>query len=166
MDDIIGQRKGKRSVGYSTEKPKDADQILSEVMPEDLVKFGLIPEFIGRLLVVSVLKELTSPQLVEVLQETKNSLLKQYRKLFLLEGAELRFTKEAVKVIADQALTMKTGARALRSIMESVMLDVMYDLPVIEEPSEVVINAGVIRGTSKAKILQLPPKKSTLLNKT
>jgi ATP-dependent Clp protease ATP-binding subunit ClpX len=159
LDDIIGQRKGKRSVGYNHDKPKDPGEILSEVMPEDLVKFGLIPEFIGRLPVVSILHELTCPQLVEVLQNTKNSLLKQYRKMFMLEGAELRFTKEAVKAIADQALTMKTGARALRSIMESIMLDVMYDLPVMEEPSEVVINAGVVRGTSKAKILPLPQKK-------
>ena len=128
-------------------------------MPEDLVKFGLIPEFIGRLPVISILEELTRSQLVCVLEQTKNSLLKQYRKMFLLEGAELRFTREAITEIAEQALTMKTGARALRSIMESVMLDVMYDLPAMDEPVEVVINAGVIRGKSKAKIVRTQPKK-------
>ena len=160
LDDIIGSEKGKRSVGYNTEKPKkSAAEILADVMPEDLVKFGLIPEFIGRLPVISILQELTRPQLVCVLEQTKNSLLKQYRKMFMLEGAELRFTKEAITEIAEQALTMKTGARALRSIMESVMLDVMYDLPAIEEPVEVVINAGVLKGKSKAKINRLPQKK-------
>jgi ATP-dependent Clp protease ATP-binding subunit ClpX len=159
LDGIIGQRKGKRSVGYNTEKEKEPSEILSDVMPEDLVKFGLIPEFIGRLPVISILKELTRPQLVCVLEQTKNSLLKQYRKMFMLEGAELKFTKEAITAIAEQALTMKTGARALRSIMESVMLDVMYDLPTIDEPVEVIINAGVIRGKSKAKVISLGQKK-------
>lgn len=159
LDDIIGQRKGKRSVGYTSEEPKETSEILADVMPEDLVKFGLIPEFIGRLPVISILKELSRTQLVCVLEQTKNSLLKQYRKMFLLEGAELRFTKEAIITVAELALTMKTGARALRSIMESIMLDVMYDLPEIDTPVEVVINAGVIRGKAKAKIVPLEQKK-------
>ena len=93
--------------------PKDEIEILESVKPEDLVKYGLIPEFIGRLPVVSVLRELNSSELVRILNETKNSLLKQYRKLFLMEGAELRFTREAIQHIAEQALEMKTGARAL-----------------------------------------------------
>lgn len=159
LDGIIGQRKGKRSVGYSRVKIQSTSEILADVMPEDLVKFGLIPEFIGRLPVISILKELTRTQLICVLEQTKNSLLKQYRKMFMLEGAELRFTKEAITVIANQALTMKTGARALRSIMESVMLDVMYDLPALEEPVEVVVNAAVVRGKSRAKITPLPQTK-------
>jgi ATP-dependent Clp protease ATP-binding subunit ClpX len=159
LEGIIEQRKGKRSVGYNTAKKTETSEVLADVMPEDLVKFGLIPEFIGRLPVISILKELTSAQLISVLGQTKNSLLKQYRKMFMLEGAELRFTKEAISVIAEMALTMKTGARALRSIMESAMLDVMYDLPAFDEPVEVVINASVIRGKSKAKIVRLSPKK-------
>jgi ATP-dependent Clp protease ATP-binding subunit ClpX len=159
LDSIIDQRKGKRSVGYTNVEVKEPAEVLADVMPEDLVKFGLIPEFIGRLPVISILEELTRPQLVCVLEQTKNSLLKQYRKMFLLEGAELRFTREAITEIAEQALTMKTGARALRSIMESVMLDVMYDLPAIDDPVEVVINAGVIRGKSKAKVIRTQPKK-------
>jgi ATP-dependent Clp protease ATP-binding subunit ClpX len=159
IDNIIEQRKGKRSVGYSSTNTIDTKKILSDVMPEDLVRFGLIPEFIGRLPVISVLEELTRAQLVQVMQKTKNSLVKQYRKMFSMEGADLRFTKEAINEIADQALEMKTGARALRSIMEKIMLDVMYDLPTITEQVEVVINGGVVRGRSKAKIVSVPTQK-------
>ena len=155
LDLIIEQRTGTRTVGYNNEAPKDEIEILESVKPEDLVKYGLIPEFIGRLPVVSVLRELNSSELVRILNETKNSLLKQYRKLFLMEGAELRFTREAIQHIAEQALEMKTGARALRSIMENIMLDVMYDLPSIEDPVEVVINTGVVKGKSKAKVIPI-----------
>jgi ATP-dependent Clp protease ATP-binding subunit ClpX len=155
LDQIVEQRVGNRMLGYSADTPKDASTLLSEVRPEDLVKYGLIPEFIGRLPVVSVLEELTRNELVKILQETKNSLLKQYRKLFLMEGAHLHFTRDAIQAIADQAIEMKTGARALRSIMESIMLDIMYDLPSIEEPVKVVINAAVVKGKGKAKISPL-----------
>ena len=155
LDQIVEQRTGNRMLGYSAESPKEASELLAEVRPEDLVKYGLIPEFIGRLPVVSLLEELTRSELVKILKETKNSLLKQYRKLFLMEGANLHFTREAIQTIADRALEMKTGARALRSIMESIMLEIMYDLPAIEEPVKVVINAGVVKGKSKAKILPI-----------
>ena len=155
LDQIVEQRVGNRMLGYSADTPKDASTLLSEVRPEDLVKYGLIPEFIGRLPVVSVLEELTRNELVKILQETKNSLLKQYRKLFLMEGAHLHFTRDAIQAIADQAIEMKTGARALRSIMESIMLDIMYDLPSIEGPVKVVINAAVVKGKGKAKISPL-----------
>ena len=158
LDQIVEQRTGNRMLGYGSEAPKDAGELLSEVRPEDLVKYGLIPEFIGRLPVLSVLEELKRSELIKILKDTKNSLLKQYRKLFLMEGAQLHFTREAIQSIADQALEMKTGARALRSIMESIMLDVMYDLPAIEEPVKVVINAGVAKGKSKAKVTPLPSK--------
>ena len=161
LDQIIEQRIGNRMVGYTSEVPKDKGDLLSDVRPEDLVKYGLIPEFIGRLPIVSVLEELTQPELVRVLKETKNSLLKQYRKLFLMEGAELHFTREAILEICEHAIQMKTGARALRSIMENIMLDVMYDLPAIKEPSKVTISAAVVRGKGKAKVLPLnPPKKN------
>ena len=161
LDQIIEQRIGNRMVGYTSEVPKDKEDLLSDVRPEDLVKYGLIPEFIGRLPIVSVLEELTQPELVRVLKETKNSLLKQYRKLFLMEGAELHFTREAILEICEHAIQMKTGARALRSIMENIMLDVMYDLPSIKEPSKVTISAAVVRGKGKAKVLPLnPPKKN------
>ena len=158
LDQIVEQRTGNRMLGYGSEAPKDAGELLLEVRPEDLVKYGLIPEFIGRLPVLSVLEELKRSELIKILKDTKNSLLKQYRKLFLMEGAQLHFTREAIQSIADQALEMKTGARALRSIMESIMLDVMYDLPAIEEPVKVVINAGVVKGKSKAKVTPLESK--------
>lgn len=156
LDQIVRQRTGSKTLGYSAEAPKDSSELLAEVRPEDLVKYGLIPEFIGRLPVLSILEELDRSELVKVLKNTKNSLLKQYQKLFLMEGAELRFTREAVHAIAEQAILMKTGARALRSIMEDIMLDVMYELPAISEPVEVVISAGVVRGKAKAKITALP----------
>ena len=159
IDNIIEQRKGKRSVGYNSSIPDTEKHIISDVLPEDLVRFGLIPEFIGRLPVISVLEELSRNQLVQVMQQTKNSLIKQYRKMFSMEGANLRFTKEAVNELASQALEMKTGARALRSIMEKIMLDVMYDLPEIENSIEVVINGSVVRGKSKAKITPISEKK-------
>ena len=159
LDQIIEQRSGHRMVGYNSESPKEMAELMRDVRPEDLVKYGLIPEFIGRLPVVSLLEELTRNELVKILKETKNSLLKQYKKLFIMEKAELRFTREAVLSIAEQALAMKTGARALRSIMESIMLDVMYDLPAFSEPVEVVINAGVVKGKSKAKVIPLEKPK-------
>ena len=159
LDQIIEQRSGNRMVGYNSESPKEMAELMRDVRPEDLVKYGLIPEFIGRLPVVSLLEELTRNELVKILKETKNSLLKQYKKLFIMEKAELRFTREAVLSIAEQALAMKTGARALRSIMESIMLDVMYDLPAFSEPVEVVINAGVVKGKSKAKVFPLEKPK-------
>ena len=159
LDKIIEDRTGNRTVGYSSEGRKSEKELLADVRPEDLVKYGLIPEFIGRLPVVSVLHELSRKDLVQILQDTKNSLIKQYRKLFSMEGAELRFTKEAVTEIAKQAIELKTGARALRSIMENAMLDVMYDLPEMDEPMEVVINAAVLRGKAKAKVKAIPHKK-------
>ncbi|MBL6826875.1 MAG: ATP-dependent Clp protease ATP-binding subunit ClpX [Opitutales bacterium] len=159
LDQIVEQRLGNRMVGYNSEMPKDKEELLGEVRPEDLVKYGLIPEFIGRLPVVSVLEELSQQELVRVLKETKNSLLKQYRKLFLMEDAELHFTREAILSICEQAISMKTGARALRSIMENIMLDVMYDLPAIDESVRVTISAAVVRGKGKAKITPLPANK-------
>jgi ATP-dependent Clp protease ATP-binding subunit ClpX len=159
LDQIVEQRLGNRMVGYNSETPKDKEELLGEVRPEDLVKYGLIPEFIGRLPVVSVLEELSQQELVRVLKETKNSLLKQYRKLFLMEDAELHFTREAILSICEQAISMKTGARALRSIMENIMLDVMYDLPALNEPVRVTISAAVVRGKGKAKITPLPTSK-------
>ena len=156
LDQIVEQRTGSKTLGYSASTPKESAELLAEVRPEDLVKYGLIPEFIGRLPVLSLRQELSRNELVKVLRDTRNSLLKQYQKLFLMEGAELRFTREAVLAIADQAILMKTGARALRSIMEDIMLDIMYDLPNIDHPVEVVISAGVVKGKTKAKIIALP----------
>jgi ATP-dependent Clp protease ATP-binding subunit ClpX len=117
-----------------------------------LVQFGLIPEFIGRLPMMAVLNPLTQEDLEHVLLSTKNSIVKQFTKLFSMEGIQLQFSKTAIKAIADKAIALKTGARALRSIMEKIMLDIMYEIPSLEGVQEVQINLGVVEGTSKPKI--------------
>jgi ATP-dependent Clp protease ATP-binding subunit ClpX len=127
-------------------------ELLRDTQPEDLVHFGMIPEFIGRLPMVAVLDELSRSDLEHILQNTKNSLLKQYGKLFSMEGATLNFTECAVAAVADKAIQLKTGARALRSIMERIMLDVMYDLPQTDNVDEVVIDRAVVEGKGKPEI--------------
>ncbi len=127
-------------------------ELLRETQPEDLVHYGMIPEFIGRLPMVAVLDELSRSDLEHILRNTKNSLVKQYSKLFSMEGAELHFTRDAIAAIADKAIELKTGARALRSIMERIMLDVMYDLPQTKNVTKVVINRAVVEGRGKPKL--------------
>jgi ATP-dependent Clp protease ATP-binding subunit ClpX len=125
---------------------------MRSLAPEDLVRYGMIPEFIGRLPVVSVLAPLKLADLEKVLQDTKNSLVKQYAKMFAIDGVTLRFTADALTAIARKAITLKTGARALRSIMEQIMLDVMYELPSREDIAEVVINASVVAGERRPQL--------------
>jgi ATP-dependent Clp protease ATP-binding subunit ClpX len=133
IENIIDARCGKKSMGFGavieSKKERDVSELLKLITPQDLLKFGLIPEFIGRLPVVSSLAELSRDDLVNILKNTKNSLIKQYQKLLALDGAELTFTDEAIEEIAQRAIDMGTGARALRSIMEKIMLDIMYNLP-------------------------------------
>ncbi|ASK77731.1 ATP-dependent protease ATP-binding subunit ClpX [Paraphotobacterium marinum] len=154
LDKVIDNRLSTSSgIGFSaTVKIKDKNssesQILEKVEPEDLIKFGLIPEFIGRLPVTAVLNELDLEALVQILTEPKNSLTKQYKTLFSLEGVELEFRDDAINAIAKKALERKTGARGLRSIIESILLDTMYDLPSEENVSKVVIDSSVVSGES------------------
>jgi ATP-dependent protease Clp, ATPase subunit len=122
---------------------------LQNVEPEDLVKYGLIPEFVGRLPVVATLEELDEDALIEILSEPKNALTKQYKRLFDMEGVELEFREEALREIAKKAMARKTGARGLRTILEHVLLDTMYDLPSLENVCKVVIDDKVIRGESE-----------------
>ncbi|MGA1206122.1 MAG: ATP-dependent Clp protease ATP-binding subunit ClpX, partial [Opitutales bacterium] len=131
LEDIIRRRLGKGTIGWEDSEHKhwDGEHIFTELAPEDLVRYGLIPEFIGRLPVVSVLEELDREQLEHILTQTRNALTRQYSKLFEMEGVKLSFRKDAIRAIADKALILKTGARALRSIMEGIMLDIMYQLP-------------------------------------
>jgi ATP-dependent Clp protease ATP-binding subunit ClpX len=117
--------------------------------PEDLIRFGMIPEFIGRLPVVSVLDQLQVADLEKILLRTKNAMVKQYAKLFAMDGVRLKFTPDAVKAIAAKAIELKTGARALRAIMENLMLEVMYELPQRDDVIEVIIDAGVVAGRRK-----------------
>ena len=154
LDKIIRDRSEKGGIGFSAEvKSKDESrsvgELLNEVEPEDLVKYGLIPEFIGRLPVIATLEELEEEQLVEILVEPKNSLSKQYSKLFEMEGVELEFRKEALLEVARKALERKTGARGLRSIIEQNLLETMYDIPSMENVTKVVIDDTVITGESK-----------------
>jgi ATP-dependent Clp protease ATP-binding subunit ClpX len=119
-------------------------ELLADCQPEDLLKFGLIPEFVGRLPVLASLTELDENAMVRILKEPKNALMRQYQKLFKLEGVNLKFTEEALVAVAQQALKRKTGARGLRSILESAMLDIMYELPAMENVRECLISAEVI----------------------
>ena len=144
-------------------KSKDKKVSLSEsfakVEPEDLVKYGLIPEFIGRLPVVATLTELDEDALIQILVEPKNALTKQYQALFKLEGAELEFREDALRAIAHKAMERKTGARGLRSIVEGVLLDTMYDLPSVDNVSKVVVDEHVINGETQPIMIYDNPEK-------
>jgi ATP-dependent Clp protease ATP-binding subunit ClpX len=148
LDRIIRNRIGSKLIGFEADiqvkEEKDINQILPLVQPEDLIKFGLIPEFIGRIPVIATLGELSLEALVRILTEPKNALVKQYKKLFELEGVELKFTDEALLSVAQDALKRKSGARGLRAILESVMLDIMYDIPSTMGIRECVIGEEVI----------------------
>lgn len=148
LDRIIRNRIGKKSMGFGQEvsgkSSKDLSATLAKVQPEDLLKYGLIPEFVGRLPVVATLDELDVSALMKVLSEPKNALMKQYKKLFEFEHVKLKFTEGAIRAIAEQALQRKTGARGLRSILEEIMLDIMYDLPSRQDVEEVIISEEVV----------------------
>ena len=148
LDTIIQRRIGVKGMGFgadiTTEKDRRLGEVLSEVQAEDLLHFGLIPEFVGRLPVIATLGELNDEALVDILTEPKNALIKQYQKLFEFEDVRLRFTDGALRAVARQALKRKSGARGLRSILETVMLDLMYDIPSRDDVEEIVINEEVI----------------------
>lgn len=154
LDKIIRDRSEKSGIGFTAEvRSKDEDKLAGEafrdVEPEDLVKFGLIPEFVGRLPMIATLEELDLDALVRILKEPKNSLVKQYTKLFEMENVEIQFRDEALRAVANKARERKTGARGLRSIMENVLLDTMYRIPSMEGVTKVVIDASVINGESE-----------------
>jgi ATP-dependent Clp protease ATP-binding subunit ClpX len=154
LDKIIRSRSEKGGIGFSAEiRSKDEEsnvgEILYDVEPQDLIKYGLIPEFVGRLPVVATLEELDEGALVQILTEPKNALTKQYEKLFDMEGCEIEFREDALRAVARKAMARKTGARGLRTIMEQLLLDTMYDLPSMENVSKVVIDENVIDGESE-----------------
>jgi len=157
LEKIIPNRVGKKSMGFGGEieksEKKAIGEILSLVQPEDLLKYGLIPEFIGRLPVIATLDELDEKSLIRVLTEPKNALLKQYQKFFEFENVKLHFTDGSLRAIAREALKRKSGARGLRSILENVMLDIMYDLPSQNTIKECVINEDVILSSASPIIL-------------
>ncbi|EIC28255.1 MULTISPECIES: ATP-dependent Clp protease ATP-binding subunit ClpX [Methylomicrobium] len=154
LDRVIKARSEKGGIGFSAdvkskEETKNVGQVFSEVEAEDLIKYGLIPEFVGRLPVVATLEELDEDALVQILTEPKNALVKQYQHLFEMEGAELEFRVESLRAIAQKSMERKTGARGLRTIVENVLLNTMYDLPSEEDICKVVIDENVIRGESE-----------------
>ena len=151
LDKVIRRRSEKGGIGFGAEvKSKDdaraVGEVLREVEPEDLIKFGLIPEFVGRLPTVATLESLDEAALMKILVEPKNALTKQYVKLFKMEGVELEFRESALTLVAKKALERKTGARGLRSILEHSLIDIMFDLPSLTNLSKVVVDEGVVRG--------------------
>ncbi len=148
LDGVIKRRTGTKAIGFGAkvvgESKKSIGEILAGIQPEDLLKFGLIPELVGRLPVIATMEELEEDDLIRILKEPKNALTKQYQKLFEFEGIALRFTEGALQAIAEKALERKSGARGLRSVMEEAMLDVMYELPSDEHATECLINKQVI----------------------
>lgn len=158
LDKVIRDRSEKSGIGFSAEvkskdETKNFGEVLQELAPEDLVRYGLIPEFVGRLPVIATLEELDQDALVRILTEPKNSLTRQYAKLFEMEGVEIDFREDALRAIAEKAMERKTGARGLRSILESVLLDTMYNIPSQTGVSKVVIDASVITGDSEPLVV-------------
>jgi ATP-dependent Clp protease ATP-binding subunit ClpX len=153
LEKVIRERSEKGGIGFSAEvrskdEKRNVGEILCEVEPEDLIRYGLIPEFVGRLPVVATLEELDEEALIKILTQPKNALIKQYTRLFEMEGADLEIREEALRAIARRAMDRKTGARGLRTILEQVLLDTMYDLPSMENVSKVVVDEAVIDGDS------------------
>ncbi|NOT84817.1 MAG: ATP-dependent Clp protease ATP-binding subunit ClpX [Methylococcaceae bacterium] len=164
LDKVIKARSEKGGIGFSAEvKTKDdsknVGQLFAEVEAEDLIKYGLIPEFVGRLPVVATLEELDEKALIQILTQPKNALIKQYKHLFEMEGAELEFRGDSLSAIARKSMERKTGARGLRTIVENVLLDTMYELPSDENITKVVVDEGVILGHSKPLLVYVNEQK-------
>jgi ATP-dependent Clp protease ATP-binding subunit ClpX len=153
LEKIIEQRMGKKTVGFRADNPSVPAaterinvELLEQIQPSDLIRYGLIPEFVGRLAVVSVLNDLDLPALIEILTRPKNALVRQYQRLFEYENVKLRFTEEALQAIAAQAIERKVGARGLRMILEDLMLDLMYHLPSQRKVREFVVTEDMVKG--------------------
>jgi len=162
LESIVEQRIGKKTLGFGahlqTQSERDLEQIFSEVMPEDLLKFGLIPEFIGRLPVIATVDKLNREALVQILTEPRNALVKQYQKLFDIDGVELEFTDDAIHAVADLAMIRGTGARGLRAIIEEVLLHVMYDVPSREDIAKVVVTGEVVNDNVNPTLVPREPE--------
>ena len=164
LDKVIKDRTEKGGIGFSAEikskdESKNVGELFAQIEAEDLIRYGLIPEFVGRLPVVATLEELDEEALVEILTQPKNALIKQYQHLFEMEGAELEFREDSLSAIARKAMERKTGARGLRTIVENILLDTMYEIPSAENISKVVVDEGVILGTSDPLLVYETEKK-------
>ena len=170
LDKIISQRDKGTSIGFGADVKNTQDKKTGEWMktlePEDLLKFGLIPEFIGRLPMIATLEDLDEKSLIKILQEPKNSLTKQYQELFKLDGCKLSFKENALKEIAQKAISKKTGARGLRSILENILLKTMYDLPSQDNIEEVIVDANAVKGHSQPLIVHSKGDNKSKPNKT
>jgi len=158
LDKVILHRSEKGGIGFGASvKSKDKEslfgEVISKVEPEDLIKYGLIPEFVGRLPVVATLEELDEEALVKILTEPKNAITKQYQKMFEIEGCEIEFRPDSLNAVAIKAMDRKTGARGLRTILENTLLDIMYDLPAMENVSKIVVDAAVIEGNAQPYVI-------------
>ena len=165
LDKVIQERSERGGIGFSAEIKSERErasvgETLQTVEPSDLVRYGLIPEFVGRLPVIATLNELDQEALVQILREPKNALVKQYQKLFEMEGVELDLRDDALRAVADKAMERKTGARGLRTIIEQVLLETMYELPSMENVSKVVVDESVIAGDSDPYIVYAGPEHS------
>lgn len=157
IENIVRNRLGEQVIGFGSAENRqeefDAEHVMQQIIPEDLMKFGIIPEFIGRIPIISALNKLTESDLVQILTKPKNALVKQYQKLISLDGVELEFTEGALHAIAHEAIERDTGARGLRSIMESVMEDTMFELPEKENVEKVIITKPVVEGRQKPELV-------------
>ena len=165
LDKIISQRNKGTSIGFSAEVKVDEDkktgEIIKNMEPDDLLKYGLIPEFIGRMPIIATLEDLDEKSLVKILKEPKNSLIKQYEQIFRFEGAKLVFKEEALTEIAKKAIKKKTGARGLRSILESLLLKTMFDLPSLENVEEIIVNQSAVQGKIEPIVVRSKNKNTT-----
>ena len=170
LDKIISQRDKGSSIGFGAKvkslEDKKTGEWIKSLEPEDLLKYGLIPEFIGRLPITATLDDLDEKSLIKILQEPKNSLIKQYQELFKLEGVKLNFKENAIKEVAVKAISKKTGARGLRSILENVLLKTMFDIPSLENISEVIVDVSSVRGESQPIIVHSKNKQDKEKSKT
>ena len=161
IEEIVKQRLGEKIIGFGANNKKlsDEDSYMQEIIAEDIQKFGLIPEFIGRLPIVAALERLTEEDLIQILTEPKNALIKQYKQLLLFDNVELEFKDGALMAIAKKAIERKTGARGLRSIIEEVMMDIMFEVPSHEEITKVIITEAVIDGKAEPEMIREADKK-------
>jgi ATP-dependent Clp protease ATP-binding subunit ClpX len=158
LEKIIQNRSAKSGIGFVAEvqgsdERRSVGEVLHDVEPEDLIMYGLIPEFVGRLPVVATLEELDEDALISILVEPKNALTKQYRRLFEMEGVDLDFREDALRAVSRKAMERKTGARGLRTILENVLLDTMYDLPAMTNATKVVVDEAVVSGETKPYVI-------------
>ena len=165
LDKVIAKRGSDTSIGFGAKVKHFQDQpsgeLIKNLEPEDLIKYGLIPEFVGRMPILATLEELDESSLVRILKEPKNSLIKQYTRLFEFENVKLIFKDGAIREIAKKAINKKTGARGLRSIIEALLLKTMFNLPTMNDPDEVIVNESVVKNNSEPIITHSKIKKTS-----